>query len=372
MRLDNNQKAFLALLRAGLWEEDVRLSSLDDVDYTVVSHLAEEQSVVGLLAAGIEHVIDIKPPQIVALTIVGSTLQLEQRNRAMNAFVSRLVEFLRSNDIYSLLVKGQGIAQCYERPLWRASGDVDLFLNANCYQKAKGLLVPISKCVEKEHGDVLHIAMEIESYEVELHGSLRCRLGKKIDKVIDAVQYDCFYHGNVRTWQSGETTIFLPSCNNDVIIIFTHILKHFFKGGIGIRQICDLNRLLWKYKDEIDISLLDLRLKKMGLLSEWKAFAALSVEYLGLPVNAMPLYSSNRKWSKKAKSILDNIMTSGNFGHNRDRSYEYKYPYLIRKTISFCYHSYDSLKHFFLFPIDSIRIWCLKVLIGLKMLNESV
>lgn len=82
--------------------------------------LAEEQSVVGLVSAGIEHIVDVRVPQEVALTFAGSALQLEQRNKAMNQFIGVLIEKLRAADIYTLLVKGQGVAQCYERPLWRA------------------------------------------------------------------------------------------------------------------------------------------------------------------------------------------------------------------------------------------------------------
>ena len=54
---------------------------------------------------------------------IGQTLQIEQRNRAINEFVARLIGELRKADVYTLLVKEQGIAQCYERPLWRACGD---------------------------------------------------------------------------------------------------------------------------------------------------------------------------------------------------------------------------------------------------------
>jgi hypothetical protein len=74
---NSNRKAFYALLRAGLWEKDVRLSQFGEVDYNLVYKLAEEQSVVGLVAAGIEHVVDVKIPQEIALTFVGDTLQME-------------------------------------------------------------------------------------------------------------------------------------------------------------------------------------------------------------------------------------------------------------------------------------------------------
>ena len=47
MRLDNNQQAFFALVRAGLWEKDVRLLPYGEVDYAAVMRLAQEQAVVG-------------------------------------------------------------------------------------------------------------------------------------------------------------------------------------------------------------------------------------------------------------------------------------------------------------------------------------
>ena len=93
--------------------------------------LAEEQSVVGLVAAGIEHVKDVKVPKEMALQFAGQTLQLEQHNQLMNVFVAELIERLRKKDVYCLLVKGQGVAQCYERPLWRCAGDIDLLLSDN-------------------------------------------------------------------------------------------------------------------------------------------------------------------------------------------------------------------------------------------------
>ena len=63
MQLTTNQQAFLALVRAGLWEKEARLSQYGDIDFNEILRLAEEQSVVGLVAAGIEHVVDLKIPK---------------------------------------------------------------------------------------------------------------------------------------------------------------------------------------------------------------------------------------------------------------------------------------------------------------------
>ncbi len=224
------------------------------------------------MAAGIEHVSDVKIPKEVSLFFVGEVLQLEQRNLAMNEFVGSLIDKLRKNDVYVILVKGQGIALCYESPHWRASGDVDLLLSENNYIKAKKFLLPLASFFEPEIKYSQHIGMIIDKWEVELHGNLHTGILRKVDRILDEVQNDVFYCGNVRSWMNKGTQIFLPGVNDDVIFVFAHILQHFFKGGVGLRQICDWCRLIWKYKDIIDIKQLESRLRLMGGISEWRAF----------------------------------------------------------------------------------------------------
>lgn len=354
---NNSIKAFYELVRAGLWEKDAYLLHFNDIDFGVIQQLAEEQSVVGLVSAGIEHVVDVKVPQDVALTFVGSTLQLEQQNKAMNGFVAKLIDQLRSQGIYALLVKGQGIAQCYERPLWRACGDVDLLLSNDNYNKAKAYLSPLAISIEKEALQALHLGMMIDSWMVELHGTLRSCCLPQMDNVIDEVQADVFFGGNVRSWNNNRIQVFLPSYDNDVFFVFTHILKHFFRGGIGLRQICDLCRLIWTSREALNNSLLESRVRRAGIITEWKAFASYAVDYLGFPTDAFPLYSPDKKWSRKAKRINDYVLRVGNFGHNRDFSYYSNKTFLVQKFISFCRHTKDGLNHLFIFPFDSIQVW---------------
>lgn len=368
--LDNNTETFLSLVRAGLWEKEARLLPYKSIDFSQVLKLAEEQTIVGLVAAGLEHVVDVKVPKEDILQFVGQTLQLEQQNQAMNDFIGVYIDKMRKAGIYTLLLKGQGIAQCYERPLWRAYGDVDFFLNDNNYNKAKSFLIPLAENVEQESGK--HLGMIIDSWVVELHGYLHCGLLPRIDAVIDEVQRDVFYGGNVRSWYNGSTTVFLPSPNNDVILVFTHFLKHFYKGGLGLRQVCDWCRLLWTYRSEIDVKLLVQRLRKAGLTSEWKAFAAFAVGTLGMPKEAMPLYDDEKKWSRKAYRINKFILSVGNMGHNRDNSFYGNKSFLVRKAFSFGRRLRDLCNHAMIFPLDSIRFFPSIVFNGIRSAAKGV
>ena len=328
VRKENNNSAFLNLLRAGLWESEVRLFPFGVIDFDAVLAMAEEQGVVGLVAAGIEHVVDGRPAKKDVLQFIGRTVQMEQRNQAMNYFIGVLVEKMREEGIFTLLVKGQGVAQCYARPLWRPSGDVDFLLDTENYKKAKAYLLPLSSSNKNEERYSQHLGISIDPWYVEIHGTLRSGLSARVDRMIDAVQAEVFREGKVRTWKNDVTEVFLPAPDHDVFLVFTHFIKHLYKEGVSLRQVCDWCRLLWTFRPELDVALQERWLRQAGLMDEWQAFAALAVEYLGMPAEAMPLLDVRRKadgsleiderLSLKAEELLSFILASGGQHKVRD------------------------------------------------------
>lgn len=362
--------AFYSLLRSGLWEKIVQIDEFDPIDFDILYKLSEEQSVVGLIAAGLELVEGRKITKKEAVPFLKKVIGLETRNIAMNRFIGTLVDQMRSKEIFLLLVKGQGIAQCYERPLWRSAGDVDLLLSDSNYQKAKAFLTPMATYIEPERNYTRHLGMKIDSWIVELHGSSRCGLSARIDKELDSIQKEAFVYGDVRVWKCEGIDVFLPGPDTDIVFVFIHFFNHFYKGGIGLRQICDWCRLLWTYRDRIIIDLLESRLRKMHLLNEWKAFAAFAVHYLGMPNEAMPLYDSHARWLHKADRISRFILKVGSFGKNRDHSYLKKYPYFLRKSISLFRRLGDLFHHATIFP-DSFFFLPVLVYHGLRSAIEE-
>ena len=363
--MDNNQKVFFELLRAGLWgdqrpvQEFKSLIVQDSVNWEKVYQLAQEQSVQGVVLSGLEELRakgkELSVPKVLLLQWIGEVQMIEQRNKEMNAFVVELTENLRKQDIYTLLVKGQGIAQCYERPLWRPSGDIDLLLNGENYTKASAYLPAKADQVKENRMDIKHFEMSFGSWVVELHGTLHGEWSQRADRVVDDILEKTFNNKQFRVWNNNGTEILLPAPDNDVVFVFSHILQHFFWEGIGLRQLCDWCRLLWTYKESLDIRLLEQRLKSMGVMTEWKAFAALAVDYLGIPQEAMPFYESATKYTRKAHRIISQVLESGSFGHNKDNSYKNKHSFVIRLFISFWRHIKDLYKQFRIFPLDTMK-----------------
>ena len=158
--MDKNQQAFFELLRAGLWSDiestDIRNQGVTEpADWEDVYKLAEEQSVIGVVLTGVERLknananLGLNQEQL--LQWIGEVQMLEQQNKEMNNFIGVLVEKMQNAGIYTLLVKGQGIAQCYEKPLWRSCGDVDFFLSDDDFKKAKDFLIPLAESVDAEN-----------------------------------------------------------------------------------------------------------------------------------------------------------------------------------------------------------------------------
>ena len=362
-----NKDAFFALLRAGLWGKadanlNVDLNLNEGLNWENVYQLAQEQSVQGLVLQGLEELrakgLELRVPQMLLLQWIGEVQIIEQRNKDMNVFVAELIEKLRKADIYALLVKGQGVAQCYEKPLWRCSGDIDLLLSNDNYLKAKSALIPVASEVANEDVMAKHQALVINGFDVELHGKMPFSLSKRVEDGIDEVLNDLFCRGNVKAWDCNGTQVFLPSPDNDVILVFTHFLHHFFIEGVGLRQICDWCRLLYTYKDSLDYELLESRIKIMGLMSEWKAFGALAIEYLGFPKDSMPLLDVRSKkedvrWRKKADRLMELVLESGNFGHNKDLSYRTRYSGMTYKIVAAWRRFLDFCRFAAIFPLDA-------------------
>lgn len=154
-----------------------------------------------------------------------------------------------------------------------------------------------------------------------------------------------------------------------MVFVFAHILQHFCGGGIGLRQICDWCRLLYCYREELDVRLLETRLQKAGVMTEWRAFAALAVEWLGMPVEAMPLYDPSPKWKRKAARIVDYIIATGNFGHNREHAAG---TGLARKMDSLKWYICDAMRQLAVFLLDAVKVWCRMVSSGIANIKDQV
>ena len=224
-------------------------------------------------------------------------------------------------------------------------------------KKAEKLLVPLANKDSGEEPLTKHHAVMIMGFDIELHGRMPFLLSKRVDRMIDEAIADALKKGGMRVWNNDGTDIYLPDPDNDVILVWTHMLHHFFVEGVGLRQVCDWCRLLWRYRAELDLGLLESRIRKAGLMSEWKAFYNLASRYLGMPDLDSGFMIQDARFNKKADRILKLVLESGNFGHNKDLSYRSKYKGLKYKVVAFGRRLKDFVGFTLIFPVDAPKFF---------------
>lgn len=396
-------RMLMILAASGLWEQPYAggsygsvISSREKIDWESLFQLARSQAISGLVAAGLEcfhlsssdrhreSIAEITLPQKKALA--RRIYSVQRANTRMDGFLARLHSFLKKNGITPVLLKGQGLAQCYIKPLHRASGDIDLLLDGEDYVKAKELLTPLAKKVCAEDTSDRHLQMIIKRDVLELHGSLHVHLTKKTDIILDRIQEELFQKHLFRTWtlnpaadlQADEPIkveaqeVLLPEQTRDVLYVFCHILQHLFNMGIGLKQVCDLARLLYTFRNDLDVPFLESRLQEMGLIPSWKVLAALLKDYLGMNPEYIPFYDSSPRYSRKAKRLLEYIIYAGNMGKNRDVSYRKKYPYLLKKMNSMWLILCNAVRLGRIFPGYAFKITCKDLSEGVGDLTEGI
>ena len=121
---------FFSLLRTGLWGTEPEVSLFaGETDWETVFLMAKEQTVVPMVADGVESLLsrtDIEIPREVRKRFASGLLKTEQRNRRMDRLSTYLFQKAEAEGIPCVILKGQGVARCYPVPLRRQSGDVDV------------------------------------------------------------------------------------------------------------------------------------------------------------------------------------------------------------------------------------------------------
>lgn len=308
------QMAFFTLLRAGLWEsgvDDTTVFPLSLCEWQGVYDEAKRQTVRGLVYSGICQLPDhFMPSEKMLIQWVAEVDKIERSNRSMNEAISSLTTLFRNKGLRVAILKGQGVAQFYESPLLRESGDIDIYFPhwgdfdeasnilalRNVYLSLKAdesICYQWNKIVVEHHRNLFDIANPnhqnfLRSYE-DKKGFDKWQVSKKEEDVVE-----------------------IPSPILNILLLNTHILKHALSWGIGLRQLCDIARALYVLKDAIKFEELTSVIKTLKLTRWTRMLYTFLVDYLNMPVALLP--ADYHRLSPKP--LLKIVERSGNFGQS--------------------------------------------------------
>ena len=331
MELDVTYQSFFALLRAGLWnrEPESGCFPLTPEVWQRVYKLACKQTVEGIVYDGLlqlpEHYF---PPKQLLLNWVVRVYSIEEKNKQMNEVACELYDFYNKNHIQAFLMKGQGVAACYDNPLHRISGDIDLcFTDKKDFTQACRLVKENKIEIEKQAGfsacytwkDVL---IELHQYFIDISNPFHSKYLRRLQQ-----------QENVHSiyLEMNEQKVLLPSPLLMHLSVNAHILRHLLAFGISIRQLCDSARVCSRYHNSMDQQSLKEIYSKLGIYRWMQLLNSLLVNYLGMPSAYLPFPLTPQR---KAGMMMKDILQGGSFGYfGSPFSKETDEPQLYRKHV---------------------------------------
>ena len=283
---------------------------LTENDWTFIYTEAQRQSLVGILLTGVEIVVgsgESKPN--VLMQWIANGLQLENRNRMLNARCKEITGIFNDLGFRSCVLKGQGVALLYPNPLRRQSGDIDLWVKGN-----RNVLYNVLKTRWAIGETVIHHA------DVKIFNDIPTEIHFVPSFVYNPFlyrKYKKFFNrlGDRQFANYDEIMGFAyPTPDFNAIYSLMHILHHVLHEGIGLRQFLDYYYILKSLDKKQRLQVLD-DMEYLGLVKFAEAVMYVERQMFELE----PEFCLCQPNERLGKRLLAEIEMAGNFGKYDER-----------------------------------------------------
>lgn len=326
------QKIFFDFLRFCIGSAKEIPSSLKEADWKELYAIAKKQALLGVLFHGIRRLPkELAPEQKLLMQWMVMAEMIRKQNIRLFQDSVKVCKNFENKGFANCILKGQGNALLYPDPYMRTPGDIDIYLSCGRRKIMKYVdQVCPNQVMRYHHVDfpVMKTAIEVHftpSYMFfPIHNS---RMQKWFGKVMGE---QCNYRVSL---PDGYGDITVPQVSFNAIYILSHLYRHIFTEGIGLRQLLDYYFVLVNWHTDLtnltdsnkslpqmtqintDLDTLRHKLKYLGLWKFAQAVMFVMKEVFGLSEDRMIAPMDERK----GRFLLDEIMRGGNFGQYDDR-----------------------------------------------------
>ena len=321
------QKIFFDFLRFCIGSAKEIPDSLKEADWKEQYAIAQKQALLGVLFHGIKRLAkELAPEQKLLMQWMVMAEMIRKQNIRLFQDSVKVCQNFENEGFANCILKGQGNALLYPDPYMRTPGDIDIYLSGGRKKIMKYVNQVCPNQVMRYH----HVDFPVMKTAIEVHFTpsyMFCPIhNRRMQKWFKEVMGEQCAH-----WVSlpdGYGEIHMPTASFNVIYILSHLYRHIFTEGIGLRQLLDYYFVLVKWHTDLtnltdsnkslpqmtqintDLDALRHELKYLGL---WKFAGAVMYvlhETLGLPEEEMiaPINVNEGRF------LLAEIMQGGNLG----------------------------------------------------------
>lgn len=300
-------KLFFELIQISIGNKGCLSRTPSESEWGKLYDMAKKQSLVGVCFAGVQRLQmqEQCPPEMLYLTWMGMAAKIQQRNEVVNRQCAELQARLSAEGFRSFIMKGQAVACYYDESYrhLRQSGDIDVWLDGS-HERIMEYVNRVSPTNEVRW---LHTQMRVfPDTEVEVHfrpSYLECPWqDRALQKFFNSEKDTCFANGRC-------------SDKFNQVFILAHAFRHVFSEGVGLRQLMDYYFVLKNSKERLSREEFVKIMRNTGMLRFAKAVMWIIQVVFGLEEECLLCAASE----KDGRFLLDEVMQSGNFGHQDER-----------------------------------------------------
>ena len=326
------QKIFFDFLRFCIGSAKEIPDSLKEADWKELYAIAQKQTLLGVLFYGIQRLPkELAPEQKLLMQWMVMSEMIRKQNIKLFQDSVKVCQNFENEGFANCILKGQGNALLYPDPYMRTPGDIDIYLSGGRKKIMKYVDQVCPNQVMRYH----HVDFPVMKTAIEVHFTpsyMFCPIhNRRMQKWFEKVMGEQCNHRV--SLPDGYGEIYVPQVSFNVIYILSHLYRHVFTEGIGLRQLLDYYFVLLKWHTDLtnltdsnkslpqmtqintDVDALRHELKYLGL---WKFAGAVMYvlhEVFGLSEDRMIAPMDE----KEGRFLLDEIMRGGNFGQYDDR-----------------------------------------------------
>lgn len=325
--MEKQHQIFFDFLRFCIGSDSEIPSSLKEADWKELYAIAQKQALLGVLFHGIRRLPkELAPEQKLLMQWIVMAEQIRKQNIRLFLDSVKVCQNFENEGFANCILKGQGNALLYPDPYMRTPGDIDIYLAGG----RKRVMQYINKVCPNQVMRYHHVDFPVMKTAIEVHFTPsymffpihNSRMQKWFKEVMGE---QCNHRVSL---PDGYGEIHVPQVSFNVIYILSHLHRHIFTEGIGLRQLLDYYFVLLKWHTDLtnltdsnkslpqmtlintDLDALRHKLKYLGLWKFAQAVMFVMKEVFGLSEDRMIVPMDERE----GRFLLDEIMRGGNFG----------------------------------------------------------
>lgn len=265
--MNETQKYFIELLSSHLNNEIPNGNS--DIKWSDMFKLGELHNLTGVIAIEMQKLPAEYQPNDKGKSYFKQALGQTVQNADIKFSAIENMEATLSNaGIIHTVIKGGAIRHLYPIPELRTSGDTDVVINEKDKQRIKELLLSNGYALTSESVNQLVFSYMEQEFQFKTY--------------FDCVSKDdrAFFSLDLCDNISGTTYYLKPVFHT--LYVINHFLKHLKGGGVGLRQLMDVDVLL--RNESINLDQLIFLCTQMGIEKSAKTVIALSKKLFNTPI----------------------------------------------------------------------------------------